>query len=100
VNPQIRFALEHAEQPSLDHLERGGLQRREEEEESIFRCRQRAMLVDGKPAGGAGCPIEAPRRPMRLERRFKGRDQDLKLLQGQAGEIQKLRRARLRIGTP
>jgi len=98
VNPQIRFALEHAEQASLDDLERVGLQIREEEAQTIFRCRQGAMLVDGKPARGPGCPIEAPRRHMRLERRFKGWDQDLKLLERQAGHIQKLRRARLRIG--
>jgi len=37
---------------------------------------------------------------MRLERDLEGRDQDLKLLERQAGEIQKLYRARLRIGKP
>src|SRR5467141_5107865 len=66
----------------------------------IFRCRHRAMLVDGTSAGRPGCPIEAPRRHMRLERDLEGRDQDLKLLERQAGKIQKLRRARLHIGKP
>jgi len=41
------FALEHAKQAPLHHLEGVGLEVGEEEEESIFRCRQRTMLVDG-----------------------------------------------------
>src|SRR3989442_11525812 len=45
-------------------------------------------------------PIEAPRRHPCLERRLKGRDQLLKLVEGQAGEIQELRGARLQVGKP
>ena len=37
---------------------------------------------------------------MRLERGLKGRDQLLKLVEGQAGEIQELRGAGLHIGEP
>ena len=44
VDPLIRFALAHAEQASLDHLERVGLQVGQEEEEAIFRCRQGQCL--------------------------------------------------------
>jgi hypothetical protein len=100
VDPLIGFALEHAKQAPMHHLEGVGLEVGQEEEQAIFRCRQRAILVDGKSAGRPGCPIEAPRRHMRLERDLEGRDQDLKFLERQAGEIQKLCRARLRIGKP
>src|SRR4051794_2373490 len=37
---------------------------------------------------------------MLLERRLEGRDQDLKLLQGQAGEVQELRGAGLHVSEP
>ena len=46
------------------------------------------MLVHAKLAGGARLPIEAPYRYMGLERRLKGRDQLLKCVEGQVGEIQ------------
>ena len=100
VNPLIGFALAHAEQASLHHLEGVGLQVGEDEEQPIFRCRQGAVLVHGKLAGGPGFPIEAPRRHMRLERGLEGRDQLLKLVEGQAGEIQELRGAGLHVGEP
>src|SRR5262249_27129808 len=54
----------------------------------------------GKLAGGPGFPIEAPRRHMRLEGGLEGRDQLLKLVEGQTGEIQELQRAGLYIGKP
>jgi len=98
VDPLIGFALAHAKQASLDHLEAVGLQVREQEEQPIFWRRQGAVLIDAKLAGGPGFPIEAPRRHVGLKRRLKGRDQLLKLVEGQAGEIQELRRARLHIG--
>src|SRR4051794_26365715 len=56
--------------------------------------------IDREPAGGSRFAIEAPCRHMLLERRLEGRDQDLKLLQGQAGEVQKLRRAGLHVSEP
>jgi hypothetical protein len=87
VAPLIRFALEHAEQASLDHLEGVGLEVGEEEEQPVCRRRQGAVLIDGKPAGGAGFSIEAPRRHMGLERGLEGRDQLLKLVERHAREI-------------
>jgi hypothetical protein len=100
VDPLIGFALAHAKQPPLHHLEGVSLEVGEQEEQPVFWRRQGAVLVYGKPAGGPGFPIEAPRGHMRLERRLEGRDQGLKLLQGQAGEIQKFRGAGLHIGKP
>ena len=100
MDPLIGLALAHPEQAPLHHLEGVGLQVSEEEEQPVFRCRQGTILIDGKLAGGPGFPIEAPRRHMRLERRLKGWDEDLKLLEGQAGEIQKLCGAGLHIGEP
>src|SRR6266446_6317076 len=44
-------------------------------------CRQGAVLVDAKLAGGPGFPIEAPRGHMRLERGLEGRDERLKLVE-------------------
>ena len=92
------FALAHAEQASLDDLEAVRLQVREQEEQPVFRRRQRAVLVHAKPAGGAGLPIEAPRRHVGLERRLKGRNELVKLVEGQAGQIQELCGAILHIG--
>jgi|GEM_PF-5886992 len=100
MNPLIGFALAHAEQASLDHLERISFQVDEDEEQPIFRCREGAVLVHGEPARSPGLPIEAPRRHMRLECRLERRDQLLKLVEGQTGEIQELRGAGLQIGEP
>src|SRR5690242_8540526 len=100
MDPLIGFALAHAEQPPLDHLDGVGLQVSEQKEQSIFRGCQRAGPIDREPAGGSRFAIEAPCRHMLLERRLEGRDQDLKLLQGQAGEVQELRRAGLHVSEP
>jgi hypothetical protein len=98
MNPLIGFALAHAEQAPLDHLEAVGLEIGQEEEQAIFWCRQGAVLVDAKLTGGAGLPIEAPRGHMCLKCRLKGRDELLKFVEGQAGQIQELRRAVLHVG--
>jgi len=74
VNPLIGFALAHAEQAPLHHLERIGLEVDQNEEQSICRRWQGTVLVDCEPAGDARLPIEAPRSEMRLERRLEGRD--------------------------
>src|SRR5436190_439913 len=71
---------------------------REQGEQPIFRRRQGAVLVHGKLAGGPGLPIEAPRGHMRVKRGLKGRNQLLKLVEGQAGQIQELRGTGLHIG--
>jgi hypothetical protein len=100
MNPLIRFALAHAAQAPLHHLERIGLQVGEQKEQPIFRRRQGAVLVDGKLASGAGFPIEAPHGHMRLKRRLKGWDKLLKLVERQAREIQELYGAGLQISEP
>jgi hypothetical protein len=92
--------LAHAEQTSLDHLEGVGLQIREDEEQPLFRGRQGAVLVHAKLAGGPGFPIEAPLVHMCVERGLRGRDQELKLVQRQAGEIEELCWAILHLSEP
>ena len=56
------------------------------------------MLIHAKPASRPGLPIEAPRRHMRLERHLEGGNQERKLLERQAGQIQALRWAGLHVG--
>jgi hypothetical protein len=100
MNPLIRFALPHAEQASLDDLERIRFQVGQNKQQPVFGCPQGAVLIDGKSACDARFPIEAPHRHPGLERCLKGRDQLLKLVESQAGEIQELCGARLQIGEP
>ena len=100
MNPLMRFALPHAEQASLDDLERIRFQVGQNKQQPVFGSPQGTVLIDGKSACGARFPIEAPCRHPCLERGFKGRDRLLKLVEGQAGEIQELCRARLQIGEP
>ncbi len=95
MNPLIGFALAHAEYASLDHLKRVCLYIGQNKQQPILRGRQGAVLVHGKLAGRPRFPIKAPCGHMHLKRRLKGRDQLLKLVEGQAGEIQELRGARL-----
>jgi hypothetical protein len=98
VNPLIRFALAHAKQAPLHHLEGIGFQVDQNEEQPIFGGRQGAVLIDGKLAGGPGLPIEAPHGHVRVERGLEGWDQRLKFLKGQTREIQELCGAGLHIG--
>jgi len=100
VDPLIGFALDHAEQAPLDHLECIGFEVDQDEQEPIFWCREGAGFVHGKPARRAGFPIHPPRRHPGLERGLEGRDQLMKLVKRHAREIQKLHRARLQLGTP
>ena len=72
MNPLMGFALAHPEQPPLHDLEGVRLQVDQDEQQSIRGRGQRAVLVRGIPAGGAGSPIETPLAHMRLERRLKG----------------------------
>jgi hypothetical protein len=71
ASPRVRSAA----QASLDHLERGGLEGGEQEEQPIFRCRQGAVLVHGTLAGRPGFPIQAPRRHRRVKHGLTGRNQ-------------------------
>jgi hypothetical protein len=100
MNPLIGFALAHPEQTSLNHLQGIGLQVGQNKQQPVFRCRQGAVLIASKPAGSPGFPIETPRAHMRLERRFKGWDQELKLVERQAGKIEELCRAGLQVSEP
>ena len=91
------FTLPHTEEASLHHLKRVSLQVGEEEEQPIFRRRQGTILVHTKPACDPRFPVEAPLAHMRVERRLKRRDKELKLVGRQAGQIQELRRTGLHI---
>jgi len=70
------------------------------EKQSIFRRRERTVLVHREPVGDARFAIKAPRGEMRLERGLKGRDELLKLVERQAGQIQKFCGADLHISEP
>src|SRR5215475_1340752 len=100
MNPLMRFALPHAEQASLDDLERIRFQVGQNKQQPVFGGPQGTVLIDGKSACGARFPIEAPCRHPCLERRLKGRNQLLKLVERQAREIQELYRAKLQLGKP
>src|SRR5262249_38835167 len=83
---------------SLDHLQGVRLHIGKNKQEPILRGGQGTVLVHGKLAGGPGFPIEAPRRHMRLERRLARGNQLLKLVEGQARQIQECGWACLHIG--
>jgi hypothetical protein len=100
MNPLMGFTLAHPEQPPLHYLEGIGLQVDQEKQQPILRGRQRTVLVGRVVPGGTRLPIEAPVGHMSLERGLKGRDQLPKLVQGETGQIQDLRRAGLEIGEP
>jgi hypothetical protein len=98
MNPLMGCALPHAEQAALHHLERRGLQVDQHEEQAIFRRRERTVFVHRAPAGGPRFPIEAPRCEMCLERCLKGRNEALKLVERETGQIQELCGAGLHVG--
>jgi hypothetical protein len=100
VNPLIGFPLHHTEQAPLHHLEGVGLQVSEQEEQPIFRRRQGAVFVHGKPTSGPRLSIHPPCRHPGLECGLEGWDQLLKLVKSHACEIQELHRARLQLGKP
>ena len=58
------------------------------------------FLYTGNWRAIRGFSIEAPRRHMRVERRLEGWNQVLKLVEGQAGQIQELHGAGLQLGEP
>jgi hypothetical protein len=100
MNPLMGFALDHPEQAPLHHLERRGFEVDQDEQEPIFRCRKGAVVVDGKPASSPRFPIHLPRRHPGVKRGLEGRDQLLKLVERQAGQIQERHRAGLQLGEP
>jgi hypothetical protein len=94
------LALSHPKQSPLHDLEGVRFQVDEDKQQPIFRRRQWTVLIGRIVASGARLPIEAPVGDMGLEGGFKGRDQRLKLLYRQAGQIQHLCRVSLEIGEP
>ena len=100
VDPLLGFPLAQATQAPLEHWQGIGVHLCQNKHEPILGCRQGAVLIDGALAGGAWGPLEAPRRPMRVQRGLKGRDELLELVKIQARAIQKLRRAGLHVGEP
>ena len=72
MNPLMRFALAHPEQPPLHHLEGIGLQVHQDKQQPILGGRQRTVRVGRVPPSGARLPIEAPVDHMGLERGLKG----------------------------
>ena len=87
-------------QASLDDVERGSLYRDQQKHQPILGCRQGTGLGYGKPARGAGSPIEPPRRHRRLEHRLEGHEQMRDLVESHAGAIQDVCGAGLPGGTP
>ena len=71
-----------------------------DEEQRVFRRGERTVPIDGKLTRRPRFAIEAPRSHMRLERRLKGRDHLLKLVERETGQIQELRGAILHVGAP
>jgi hypothetical protein len=86
--------------PSLNDLERVGLQIDQDTQQPIFRHGQRTVLIGRVPTGAAWSSIEAPVGHMGLERHFKRRHQLFKLLHGETGQIEHLGRVVLEIGEP
>jgi hypothetical protein len=89
------FALDHAEEAPVHHLEGVGFEGGQDKQEPVFRGRERAVFVHGKPARGPRFPIHLPCRHPGVERGLEGRDQLRKLVARQAGAIQELQRAGL-----
>jgi hypothetical protein len=88
-------ALDHAAEAPVHHLECVGFEGDQDEQEPVFWCWEGAIFVDGKPARGPRFPIHSPYRHTGLKRGLEGRDELLKLIERQAGEIQELHRVRL-----
>jgi hypothetical protein len=84
----------------MHHLEGVGFEVDQDEQEAVFRCREGAVFVDAKPARGPRFPIHPPCRHAGVERGLERRDELLKLVKRQAGEIEKLQRAGLYVGEP
>jgi len=74
----------------VHHLEGIGFEVDQDEQKPIFWGRERTVFVDGKSARSPRFPIHPPCRHTDVERGLEGRDQLLKLLERQAGEIQEL----------
>jgi len=88
MHPLIGLALGHPEQPPRHDWQGRGVQVDQDTQHAILLRWQGTIVVGRLPAGGPRGPIDAPLGPRRLARCVKGRDQRLKLLHGEAGQIQ------------
>jgi len=79
----------------MHHLEGIGFEIGQDEQGPVFWCWEGAVFVDGKPTRGPRFPIHPPCRHTGLKGGLEGRDELLKLVERQAGEIQELHRAGL-----
>jgi hypothetical protein len=100
MNPLMRFALAHPEQPPLPHLEARGFQLDQDKPQSRLGGRQRTVLVRCVPTSRAPLPVKAPVGHLALERDLKGRDPLLKFVHGETGHIEHFGRASLQIDEP
>jgi hypothetical protein len=98
MNPLVSLALAHPKQPPLHHLEGVGLQVDQDKQQPILRGTQWTVLVGRVSASGARLPIETQVGHVDLEGGLKGRDQALKLVQRETGQIQHLRGPGLDVG--
>ena len=73
VDPLMRFALAHPEQPPLYDLEGRGLQVDQEKQQTVLGRGQRTVLVGRVPSGDAWLAIETPKGHMGPKGRLKGR---------------------------
>ena len=90
MNPLIRFALAHAEQASVHHLEGISLEVGEQEEQPVFRGGQGASHIDGEATGRPGFPSSCPAAICAWNAASKGGTRTSNSSEGQAGEIQEL----------
>ena len=100
MNPLMRLALAHTEQPPLHDLERIGLQVDQDKQQPILRRGQGTVLVGRVPPGGARLSIKTPCPHMGLETDLKRWHQRPKLLQRKTGQIEYLCRTGLEIDEP
>ena len=100
VDPLIGFALAHAEQASLDHLEAVGFRVGEQEERPVFGCRQRQFWYTLNRRAVRGLPSKAHAAMYALGTPPRRAESAAETRRGQAGEIQELRGTGLQIGKP
>jgi len=87
MNPVIRLRLAHPEQAPMERLNRMLLEVDQNEQQTICRCRQGAVLI-GRVSSRLPAPsMQGPCGHVLQERCLKGGNQRLKLVHGQARQI-------------
>ena len=92
MNPLRGFGLAHPEQAPMEHLRGILLQIDQDEQQSIFRGRQRTVRVGRIASRLSAPPMQGPFGHGAQEGRLTGGDQRRKLICGQAGQISQCRR--------